>query len=133
MSLLELHFLGTGTSGCLPAISCLTDRANGCDCCISTTRPGPEGKKNVRRNTSAVLRVKPHGSNTREEDVKWVGREITPEARPCIAVTAWIASCTRTILIDCGKSFLTSALEWFPQKGFRRIDALVRERAGVRR
>ena len=31
----------------------------------------------------------------------------------------------RTILIDCGKSFLTSALEWFPKKGFRKIDALV--------
>ena len=82
MSLLELHFLGTGTSGCLPAISCLTDPANGCDCCISTTRPGPEGKKNVRRNTSAVLRVKPNGANTREEDIKWVDRRIRQEARP---------------------------------------------------
>lgn len=33
---------------------------------------------------------------------------------------------SRTILVDCGKSFLSSAHEWFPKKGFRKIDALVR-------
>jgi phosphoribosyl 1,2-cyclic phosphodiesterase len=82
-----------------PTIGCITHPENkGCECCRSALTP--EGKKNVRRNTSALLRVKPNGKDTRLED-------------------------TKSILIDCGKSFLTSALEWFPQKGFRKIDALV--------
>ncbi len=32
---------------------------------------------------------------------------------------------TRTIVIDVGKSFLHSAVEWFPKHGLRRIDAVL--------
>ena len=53
----EFIFLGTGTSGSLPNVSCLTapEGETPCKTCLSTLEPG--GKKNIRRNTSAVIRV----------------------------------------------------------------------------
>jgi phosphoribosyl 1,2-cyclic phosphodiesterase len=54
---IEFIFLGTGTSGSLPNVSCLTAPENHVPCktCLSTLKP--EGKKNIRRNTSAVMRI----------------------------------------------------------------------------
>src|SRR6266404_1637402 len=54
---IEFIFLGTGTSGSLPNVSCLTAHESEAPCktCLSTLKP--EGKKNVRRNTSAVMRI----------------------------------------------------------------------------
>jgi len=90
----ELIFLGTGTSGSVPNVSCLTAPPDipPCRTCLSTLTP--EGKKNIRRNTSAVLRV------PGKDGVK------------------------RTILIDVGKNFQYAAVEWFPKHGLRRIDAV---------
>ncbi|KAI5123712.1 hypothetical protein M0805_000306 [Coniferiporia weirii] len=92
---LELIFLGTGTSSSLPHVECLTAPPDSVPCktCLSTLTP--EGKKNARRNTSAVIRVK--------------GKDDKPS----------------TIVIDVGKTFLSSALEWFPKYGLRRIDAVL--------
>jgi hypothetical protein len=53
----ELIFLGTGTSSSVPNVDCLTappDREP-CRACQSTLHA--EGKKNIRRNTSVVLRI----------------------------------------------------------------------------
>jgi len=54
---IDFIFLGTGTSGSLPNVSCLTapEGEPPCKTCLSTLKP--EGKKNIRRNTSAVIRV----------------------------------------------------------------------------
>ncbi|TFY83986.1 hypothetical protein EWM64_g46 [Hericium alpestre] len=92
---IELIFLGTGTSSSLPHLDCLTapPEAIPCRTCLSTLTP--EGKKNIRRNTSAVLRI----------DCK-DGRK-------------------RTIVIDVGKNFQAAAVEWFPKYGLRRIDAVL--------
>ena len=53
----EFVFLGTGTSSSLPHIECLTAPPDDppCKTCLSTLRP--EGKKNIRRNTSGLLRA----------------------------------------------------------------------------
>lgn len=53
----ELIFLGTGTSSSLPHVDCLTSPPDGrkCKTCLSTLTP--EGKNNIRRNTSAVVRM----------------------------------------------------------------------------
>ncbi|KAJ1672096.1 hypothetical protein EV182_007294, partial [Spiromyces aspiralis] len=49
----ELIFLGTGTSGCIPNIPCITSKRE-CKVCWSTL--SPSGKKNRRRNTSLLVR-----------------------------------------------------------------------------
>ncbi|TFK76751.1 hypothetical protein BDN72DRAFT_754178 [Pluteus cervinus] len=94
---IELIFLGTGTSSSLPHVECLTapPEAKPCRACLSTLSQTPEGKKNVRRNTGAALRMKAKD-----------GRMVT-------------------IVIDAGKNFQAAALEWFPKYGLRRIDALL--------
>ncbi|EJF66422.1 hypothetical protein DICSQDRAFT_130703 [Dichomitus squalens LYAD-421 SS1] len=91
----ELILLGTGTSSTLPHVDCLTapPGAKPCRTCLSTLTP--EGWKNKRRNTSAVLRVR--------------GRDGLP----------------KTIVIDVGKSFMPAAVEWFPKYGLRHIDAVL--------
>ncbi|KAI0359066.1 hypothetical protein OH77DRAFT_1420611 [Trametes cingulata] len=95
--IVEFILLGTGTSSTLPHVDCLTapPGVKRCRTCWSTLRP--EGKKNirVRRNTSAVARVR--GNN---------GELVT-------------------IVIDVGKSFQQAAVEWFPKYGLRRIDAVL--------
>ena len=56
-STFDLIFMGTGTSGSVPNISCLTapPDVEPCHTCLSTLTP--EGKKNIRRNTSAIVRA----------------------------------------------------------------------------
>ncbi|KAI8602056.1 putative hydrolase [Dissophora ornata] len=89
----EIIFLGTGTSSGVPSIPCLTNPSASCKVCLSTLKP--EGVKNIKRNTSALIRFM-------HED----GRE-------------------RNILLDCGKSYYESARQWFPEHNIRHIDALV--------
>ncbi|KIJ68691.1 hypothetical protein HYDPIDRAFT_24946 [Hydnomerulius pinastri MD-312] len=94
---IEFIFLGTGTSSSIPHLDCLTappDRKP-CRACLSTLTGTPEGRKNVRRNTGAVLRI------TGED-----GRKTT-------------------VVIDVGKNFQAAAVEWFPKYGLREIDAVL--------
>lgn len=69
---LDLLLLGTGTSSSIPLIQCLTDPDTGCHCCRSTLpsyldaqeRTDEEremGRRNKRRNTSGMLRIKQEG------------------------------------------------------------------------
>ncbi|CEQ43162.1 SPOSA6832_05065, partial [Sporobolomyces salmonicolor] len=99
---LSLVLLGTGTSSALPSIGCLTSPETGCWCCRSTLTEDKQAKKNIRRNTSAVLRIPIQG-----EEAARTGRS------------------ERVILVDCGKTFFTSALEHWPRKGLREIDAVI--------
>ena len=115
----NLVFLGTGTSGSVPNISCLTapPEQEPCRTCLSTLTP--EGKKNIRRNTSAIVRV---------DDAD--GRKVyVANFGPCIASVRLLIvvhlHLPRTILIDAGKNFQAAALEWFPRYGLRRIDAVL--------
>lgn len=91
----EFIFLGTGTSGSLPNVSCLTAPKSDAPCktCLSTL--DAEGKNNIRRNTSAVMCIE--GKDGKK----------------------------RTIVIDVGKNFQAAAVEWFPKYGLRHIDAVL--------
>jgi phosphoribosyl 1,2-cyclic phosphodiesterase len=113
----EFIFLGTGTSGSLPNVSCLTapEGQPPCKTCLSTLNP--EGKKNIRRNTSGVLRIEGRDGKT-----KYVLQpQSMPDAQMCISTAPYL----RTIVIDVGKNFQAAAVEWFPKYGLRRIDAVL--------
>ncbi|GAA5909601.1 hypothetical protein JCM8208_007197 [Rhodotorula glutinis] len=98
MAALDLILLGTATSSGLPAVQCLTDPVGGCHCCRSTLdKADLDAQKNLRRNTSAILRVPAQQAGERE----------------------------RTILIDCGKTFYGGAIEHWPKHGLREIDAVL--------
>ena len=116
---LEAIFLGTGTSGSVPNVSCLTapPHEEQCQTCRSTLTP--EGSKNKRRNTSAVVRVDCVGG--RKTYVASSGSWITFIRRLIIIYPHLL----RTILIDAGKNFQAAALDWFPKYGLRRIDAVL--------
>ncbi|KAJ3548556.1 hypothetical protein NMY22_g1220 [Coprinellus aureogranulatus] len=110
----EVIFLGTGTSSSLPHIECLTEPADSakppCRTCLSTLQP--EGKKNIRRNTGAVFRLKGKDGNLVYAQFDAHDREA--KSHP-----------SRTIVVDAGKTFQAAALEWFPKHRLRRIDALL--------
>lgn len=65
---LDLIILGSGTSSSIPLVGCLTDPVGGCHCCRSTLdKSDPAAQKNVRRNTSAVVRVKAQRRGERDK------------------------------------------------------------------
>ncbi|KAI8366045.1 metallo-beta-lactamase family protein [Radiomyces spectabilis] len=96
-SLVEVIFLGTGTSGGVPNVSCLTDPAQSCGVCLSAVTD--QGRKNMRKNTSLIVRFRAPGESS--------------SAR------------IRNILIDCGKTFYESAIQLFPRYGIRELDAVI--------
>lgn len=57
-TVVEIIFLGTGTSGAIPNVSCLTEQPPTCKVCVSAMTP--EGRKNMKKNTSMVVRFRKH-------------------------------------------------------------------------
>ncbi|ORY93204.1 metallo-beta-lactamase family protein [Syncephalastrum racemosum] len=96
-TLIDVVFIGTGTSGAVPNVACLTDPKQTCQVCISSMTEA--GRKNRKRNTAAVVRFRKHDD--------------PPGAR------------LRNVLIDCGKTFYESALDIFPKYGIRYIDGVI--------
>lgn len=57
-TVVEVIFLGTGTSSSVPTIACLTHPEKKCLVCLSSQTA--EGIKNNRKNTSVVVRYRKH-------------------------------------------------------------------------
>ncbi|KAJ3350694.1 hypothetical protein GGF32_004679 [Allomyces javanicus] len=93
----EILFLGTGTSGCIPNVRCIVNANSGCLVCPGAGRD--PRSRDRRRNTSLLVRV---------------ARESVTEPDQY-----------KNILIDAGKSFYEATLQWFPEYGIKRIDAVV--------
>jgi len=124
---LSLLLLGTGTSSSLPSIGCLTNPTSGCWCCRSTLlKDDPnyasEYRKNERRNISGMLRIPtpPQPETGRTERTILID---VSQSRSSIVGVACLSSIDE--LQQCGKSFFSGALEWWPKKGLREIDAVL--------
>jgi hypothetical protein len=57
-TVVEIVFLGTGTSSCVPTVNCLTSPDQTCKVCLSSQTP--EGIKNSRKNISLIVRYRKH-------------------------------------------------------------------------
>jgi hypothetical protein len=139
----EVIVLGSGTSGCVPNISCLF---RSCTVCKSAV----PGSRNRRRNTSVVVRCydgfdnEPNpisGEDGLEEDMDIpVPQNILADAQKrielqqrdadFISTGACVAEQqtrqpSSTILIDCGKTFYESMIEWFPVYGITHLDGVI--------
>ncbi|KAG8982238.1 hypothetical protein FRB90_006927 [Tulasnella sp. 427] len=120
----EFIFNGTGTSGSLPSIECVTDPNSTCKTCPSTRTP--EGKKNIRRNTSGILRKRVTevvddgngGKKTQEREVVIV----IDVGKTFLQGQQSVPSNAKEILIE---ALPTAAIEWFPKYGLRKIDAVL--------
>lgn len=82
---LQVVFIGTGTSSALPLVPCLTSSPDPskipCRSCRETVDGTPDGGKNVRGNTSLVLRKKAHDGRYRNVVVD-VGKTFRQQVRP---------------------------------------------------
>ncbi|RKP02786.1 hypothetical protein CXG81DRAFT_3765, partial [Caulochytrium protostelioides] len=83
----EVIFLGTGTSSAVPNASCLLQRPITCETCMDARQAGsaPRYSYNTRRNSSCLVRFV--GASGRRHQ----------------------------LLIDCGKTFYESSLQWFSE------------------
>ena len=89
MAALDLILLGTATSSGLPAVQCLTDPVGGCHCCRSTLdKADLAAQKNLRRNTSAILRVPPRQAGDRERTILIDVRPLPSSQRGCARTAA---------------------------------------------
>jgi len=92
--LVEVIFLGTGTSEGIPRISCLCNKNSTCKTCPDAYYT-PQSK-NKRRNTNLLVRYSGF-----------------PDGR------------IRNIVVDCGKFFWQSAMDWFVKYNISQIDAIL--------
>jgi phosphoribosyl 1,2-cyclic phosphodiesterase len=130
----EIIFVGTGTSEGIPVASCLTkgferdedvqlgggEEEAPCRVCFDAMRTDVRSP-NRRRNTSMMIRWRraPSPPATQQDSS-------ATTATATAATTATSFKRTHTnVLIDCGKFFWESALEWFPRHRVRYIDALL--------
>jgi len=89
-------FLGTGTSEYVPRMSCLTNTDPNDEICQTCFEAAKPNSKSRRRNCSILI-----------------SKRTDPDER------------ARNVLIDCGKSFYDSCLNFFPPNQIRVIDSIV--------
>lgn len=116
---LEVIILGSGSSCTTPNLACLTRDETSvnppCRCCASIYEDTEDaraagGKKNIRGNISAVVR-KTWADGKQRYVNRWKWRKASADLAIC-----------STILIDCGKTFNRSVVDYFPPNGIRKID-----------
>jgi phosphoribosyl 1,2-cyclic phosphodiesterase len=91
----EIIFFGTGTSGCVPSVPCLTKSPPECAVCLDAITPS---SKNFRNNTSMLVRFH------------------SPSHEPHRLTN---------ILIDCGKTFYYQAITHCFAYGIRHLDGVL--------
>ncbi|KJE97990.1 metallo-beta-lactamase [Capsaspora owczarzaki ATCC 30864] len=124
----EVIFLGTGTSGQIPSVSCLSVPRPTCAACVDSVKPN---SRNRRRNTSLLVRARVAPKSPRQ-DVRThsngngtsVNGDAVHTVDPNLSAAA-AKSHVRNIVIDVGKSFYEGAIRWFLDYGITDIHAVV--------
>jgi phosphoribosyl 1,2-cyclic phosphodiesterase len=111
----RLIFIGSGTSEGIPRVTCLTKENADCPACLSAVRPG---SKDRRRNTSLLIQ-RPH------PDLVSPVHRVRSSPSQGEDSGGGHAGPVRNVLIDAGKFFYHSAIEWFPKFQVRTLDAVV--------
>ncbi|KAH8924897.1 hypothetical protein BT69DRAFT_1318591 [Atractiella rhizophila] len=118
----NILFLGTGTSESIPTISCLT--SNPCLCCCLAHPPSKSKFKFISKSKSkykSKAKTEFRSKSKSEESKRPLPK---PNKRRNTSALITLPS-GKTVLIDCGKSFRESALEFFPKNGKSVIDAVL--------
>ncbi|OAY67836.1 putative hydrolase [Ananas comosus] len=98
----EIIFLGTGTSEGIPRVSCLTNQSKTC----------PILSNGSYRPSQVCSKATEAGNRNRRRNTSILLRYTSSAGR-------------FNILVDAGKFFYHSALQWFPTYGLRQIDAVL--------
>eukprot|EP00126_Sphaerothecum_destruens_P005341 Sdes_comp18706_c0_seq1m9017 len=122
----KLIFLGTGTSSCIPSMKCVTCLETRCSACAAACNGlySPVESvcnRNYRRNTSVLLEVKPKLAPADLHEN--CGPENMSAAFSTLSVHE--NSLTAHILIDCGKTFHETVVDWFDVHKVKRIAAVL--------
>lgn len=109
-TIVEIVFLGTGTSGAVPNVSCLTNPEQSCKVCLSAMTP--QGKKNMKKNTSLMVRFRSHHDPPNAR-LRWASHlyflSMLQTTHACVL--------SSNVLIDCGKTFYGMMLLLSPHMG----------------
>ncbi|KAJ3295025.1 hypothetical protein HDU79_009989 [Rhizoclosmatium sp. JEL0117] len=109
---IEFIFLGTGPSNAIPDVTCLTRPNPSCKVCLLATQPAERDSRPPRRSDPRVAEVQMWNKNRRGN---------TSGIYRYRDATGTI----KNILIDCGKTFYASAVQWFVHYNIQQIDAVI--------
>ncbi|KAI8619809.1 beta-lactamase-like protein [Chytriomyces sp. MP71] len=111
----EFIFLGTGTSSCVPNVTCVTKLPEPtCKVCLaSLSGCDAYDTRIIAKRSHALVPLQPIPSRNRRNNTSALYRYRHSDGR------------MRNILIDAGKTFYASALQWFPHYGITQIDAVL--------
>ena len=101
--MVEVIFLGTGSSVSVPSLKCLLGGGTPCTVCKGAAADPQD--KNRRGNPSLMLRVPTSPADVRD------GESVAPSHR--------------NVLIDCGKTFREASMRIFGEHDIRTIDSVV--------
>ncbi|KAJ3026781.1 UNVERIFIED_CONTAM: hypothetical protein HDU68_005085 [Siphonaria sp. JEL0065] len=107
----EFIFIGTGTS----SATCLTRKPLTCKVCLkaATWTPPTLTTEGLKRSSDASVQTPPSFNHNKRGNTSGLYRYRHSDGR------------MRNILIDCGKTFYASALQWFPYYDITTIDAVL--------
>ncbi|KAJ3071444.1 hypothetical protein HDU98_005338 [Podochytrium sp. JEL0797] len=112
MTPFEFIFLGTGPSTAIPDVACLTNPNPSCTVCLASMQPEDAASRDEKRCHPALPALQMYNKN-RRGNTSGLYRYKSADGT------------IKNILIDCGKTFYQSAIQWFVHFNIRQLDAVL--------